>query len=105
MTLSIEWHCQVGPILEAHAGLGIPEAKEVGRVVELLHEAAGGKWHEFGEIEVALTQGKSLRTFEAGSVVVIIQVLPPVNLRVVDVGISISVAQWPHFVAQAAAKV
>lgn len=68
-------------------------------------QVAGGRWREFSVIDKALTQGKALRTFEAGSVVVIVQVMPPVALRVVEVGIDMTDQQWPQFVATAAAKV
>lgn len=105
MILSIKWHPDTAGILKAHAGLGILQAKEVGRVIKLVQDAAGGGWRQFSVIDEALTQGKALRTFEAGSVVVIVQVMPPVALRVVEVGIDLTDQQWPQFVATAAAKV
>lgn len=44
MILSVKWHPDTAGILKAHAGLGILQAKEVGRVIKLVQDVAGGRW-------------------------------------------------------------
>lgn len=105
MTLSIEWHPLARQVLEEHARAGSSEAKEVGRVLKLVQLGAESRWSDFDVVDPALAAGKALRSFEVGSLVVIVQVLLPMKLRVVAVGVWVGVQQWPAFVADAATRV
>lgn len=101
MTMDIEWHPDALQVVIQHAKKGISEAKQAGRSVETLKIGAQGGWTDFAQVSNGLTQGASLRFFQTGELTVIVQVMPPVKLRVAAVGVSVHPSQFPALVAQA----
>ena len=103
MTLHIEWNIEVVEWLEAYAQCGYSKGKETARLFELVEEAAEGGWQGFDPVDPSLSQGKSLRFFEAGRLTVVVQVLPPVMITVAAV--AADPVDFPSLVATAASVV
>jgi hypothetical protein len=99
MAMSREWQSKAKQEFIAYARRGRSETKEAARVWALVKEAANGRWKEFEQVDSSLARGNSLRFFEAGGLTVIVQVLDPVKIKVVAVGVAPLV--FHHLVAEA----
>lgn len=103
MTLRREWDAEAKRRLAAHARRGRVEGKEAARVYQLVKEAADGKWREFEQVDPVLSEGKQLRFFEAGRLMVVVQVLAPMTITVAAIGVDVDSVDFLQLVAAAVA--
>lgn len=88
MSMHREWHADAKKRLTTYARQGRSETKQAGQAWELVRQAANGRWNEYEVVPPALSQGRSLRFFEVGHLTVVLQVLDPVKIRVLAVGVA-----------------
>lgn len=85
--LPIGWHPDASTFLVNHAKVGPSEARAAGSVFAFVQEIANRKWSLLDSVDVQLTPGKQFRHFTLANLTTIVQVLNPVVLRVVAVGV------------------